>query len=182
MDHYHLVVKNESHSFAYVADPTFENFTDGIKKQVNKLINAKVNPPRDGGCSFCPWSVYGIFPFFHRPLTYDEQLLGSISKMLSRVPYLCWMMNIVSSPFLPSPLLREFCSFLPYFGFPQDAPYRWIWHLEMPSPRELPRIGWNFSSCTKKERRWNCIIPLRSTLLYTAVPITSAAQHDPNGN
>ncbi|XP_014819489.1 PREDICTED: plexin-B2 [Calidris pugnax] len=41
MDHYHLVVKNESHSFAYVADPTFENFTDGIKKQVNKLINAK---------------------------------------------------------------------------------------------------------------------------------------------
>uniref|UniRef100_A0A8B9FDH7 Plexin-B2 n=1 Tax=Amazona collaria TaxID=241587 RepID=A0A8B9FDH7_9PSIT len=41
MDHYHLVVKNESHSFTYVADPTFENFTDGIKKQVNKLINAK---------------------------------------------------------------------------------------------------------------------------------------------
>ncbi|NXU84730.1 PLXB2 protein, partial [Xiphorhynchus elegans] len=41
MDHYELVVKNESHSFAYVADPTFENFTDGIKKQVNKLINAK---------------------------------------------------------------------------------------------------------------------------------------------
>lgn len=29
--------------------------------------------------------------------------------MLSRVPYLCWMMNIVNSPFLP--LLREFCSF-----------------------------------------------------------------------
>ncbi|XP_025936353.1 plexin-B2 isoform X2 [Apteryx rowi] len=41
MDHYHLVVKNESHSFAYVADPTFENFTDGVKKQVNKLIHAK---------------------------------------------------------------------------------------------------------------------------------------------
>ncbi|XP_015130710.3 plexin-B2 isoform X1 [Gallus gallus] len=41
MDHYQLVVKNESHSFTYVADPTFENFTDGIKKQVNKLINAK---------------------------------------------------------------------------------------------------------------------------------------------
>ena len=54
MDHYHLVVKNESHSFAYVADPTFENFTNGIKKQVNKLINAKVNLSRDGGCSFCP--------------------------------------------------------------------------------------------------------------------------------
>ncbi|NXD09615.1 PLXB2 protein, partial [Nothocercus nigrocapillus] len=41
MDHHQLVVKNESHSFAYVADPTFENFTDGIKKQVNKLIHAK---------------------------------------------------------------------------------------------------------------------------------------------
>lgn len=54
MDHYKLVVKNESHSFAYVADPTFENFTDGIKKQVNKLINAKVNLLKVGGCSFCP--------------------------------------------------------------------------------------------------------------------------------
>ncbi|NWJ10312.1 PLXB2 protein, partial [Crypturellus undulatus] len=41
MDHHQLIVKNESHSFAYVADPTFENFTDGIKKQVNKLIHAK---------------------------------------------------------------------------------------------------------------------------------------------
>ncbi|XP_034984269.2 plexin-B2 isoform X2 [Zootoca vivipara] len=27
--------------FQYVADPTFENFTDGVKKQVNKLIHAK---------------------------------------------------------------------------------------------------------------------------------------------
>ncbi|KAM4676291.1 plexin-B2 isoform 1-T2 [Discoglossus pictus] len=27
--------------FTYIADPTFENFTDGIKKQVNQLINAK---------------------------------------------------------------------------------------------------------------------------------------------
>lgn len=69
MDHYHLVVKNESHSFAYVADPTFENFTDGIKKQVNKLINAKVNLSGNGGCSFCPWSTYGIFPSFLEPLT-----------------------------------------------------------------------------------------------------------------
>ncbi|KAM8820267.1 plexin-B2 [Eudromia elegans] len=41
MDHHQLVVKNETHSFVYVADPTFENFTDGIKKQVNKLIHAK---------------------------------------------------------------------------------------------------------------------------------------------
>ncbi|NP_001017322.2 plexin-B2 precursor [Xenopus tropicalis] len=28
-------------SFLYIPDPTFENFTDGIKKQVNNLINAK---------------------------------------------------------------------------------------------------------------------------------------------
>lgn len=54
MDRFKLVVKNESHSFAYVADPTFENFTDGIKKQVNKLINAKVNLSKVGACSFCP--------------------------------------------------------------------------------------------------------------------------------
>ncbi|XP_053109214.1 plexin-B2 isoform X2 [Hemicordylus capensis] len=31
----------ESTEFQYVADPTFENFTDGVKKQVNKLIHAK---------------------------------------------------------------------------------------------------------------------------------------------
>lgn len=87
------------------------------------------------------------FSFLSQTLTYDEHLLGSIPEMLSRVPYLCWMMNIVSSPFLP--LLREFCSFLLYFGFPQDtpscSPYDSVWHLEMPSPKELPRIGWNFS-------------------------------------
>ncbi|XP_062990148.1 plexin-B2 isoform X2 [Elgaria multicarinata webbii] len=34
---YHTVEKD----FQYVADPTFENFTDGVKKQVNKLIHAK---------------------------------------------------------------------------------------------------------------------------------------------
>lgn len=33
----------ERQDFQYVADPTFENFTDGVKKQVNKLIHAKVN-------------------------------------------------------------------------------------------------------------------------------------------
>lgn len=64
MDRYNLVVKNESHSFAYVADPTFENFTDGIKKQVNKLINAKVNLSWGGGCSVCPWH----FSFLSRTL------------------------------------------------------------------------------------------------------------------
>lgn len=37
----HTVDLNDS--FQYVADPTFENFTDGVKKQVNKLIHAKVN-------------------------------------------------------------------------------------------------------------------------------------------
>ncbi|OCT89064.1 plexin-B2 [Xenopus laevis] len=34
------LLTNELSSF-YIPDPTFENFTDGIKKQVNNLINAK---------------------------------------------------------------------------------------------------------------------------------------------
>uniref|UniRef100_A0A8C3S3G2 Plexin B2 n=1 Tax=Chelydra serpentina TaxID=8475 RepID=A0A8C3S3G2_CHESE len=42
MDGYNLVLNTENNDpFKYVADPTFENFTDGIKKQVNKLIHAK---------------------------------------------------------------------------------------------------------------------------------------------
>ncbi|XP_067420426.1 plexin-B2 isoform X2 [Emydura macquarii macquarii] len=42
MDGYNLVLSTENNDpFKYVADPTFENFTDGIKKQVNKLIHAK---------------------------------------------------------------------------------------------------------------------------------------------
>ncbi|XP_019399008.1 PREDICTED: plexin-B2 [Crocodylus porosus] len=41
MDGYDLLVKIDNIPFSYVADPTFENFTDGIKKQVNKLIHAK---------------------------------------------------------------------------------------------------------------------------------------------
>ncbi|XP_060633753.2 plexin-B2 [Anolis sagrei] len=40
-----ILIKMDGHvverDFQYVADPTFENFTDGIKKQVNKLIHAK---------------------------------------------------------------------------------------------------------------------------------------------
>lgn len=41
-----LVIKMDGHKecrneFQYIADPTFENFTDGIQKQVNKLIHAK---------------------------------------------------------------------------------------------------------------------------------------------
>ncbi|XP_044279378.1 plexin-B2 isoform X2 [Varanus komodoensis] len=40
-----ILIKMDGHTvqrdFQYVADPTFENFTDGIKKQVNKLIHAK---------------------------------------------------------------------------------------------------------------------------------------------
>ncbi|XP_061496174.1 plexin-B2 isoform X2 [Rhineura floridana] len=40
-----IVIKMDGHQeekdFQYVADPTFENFTDGVKKQVNKLIQAK---------------------------------------------------------------------------------------------------------------------------------------------
>uniref|UniRef100_A0A8C8RV06 Plexin B2 n=1 Tax=Pelusios castaneus TaxID=367368 RepID=A0A8C8RV06_9SAUR len=42
MDGYSLVLSTKNNdTFKYVADPTFENFTDGIKKQVNKLIHAK---------------------------------------------------------------------------------------------------------------------------------------------
>lgn len=46
-----MVIKMDGHTecrndFQYVADPTFENFTDGIQKQVNNLIHAKVNGPR----------------------------------------------------------------------------------------------------------------------------------------
>uniref|UniRef100_A0A452H9J0 IPT/TIG domain-containing protein n=1 Tax=Gopherus agassizii TaxID=38772 RepID=A0A452H9J0_9SAUR len=42
MDGCSLVLNAENNDpFKYVADPTFENFTDGIKKQVNKLIHAK---------------------------------------------------------------------------------------------------------------------------------------------
>lgn len=43
MDGYDLVVKIDNLPFSYVADPTFENFTDGIRKQVNNLIHAKVS-------------------------------------------------------------------------------------------------------------------------------------------
>ncbi|KAG8142822.1 hypothetical protein E2320_006012, partial [Naja naja] len=43
-----ILIKMDGHvverqDFQYVADPTFENFTDGVKKQVNKLIHAKGN-------------------------------------------------------------------------------------------------------------------------------------------
>uniref|UniRef100_A0A8C3I8V6 Plexin B2 n=1 Tax=Chrysemys picta bellii TaxID=8478 RepID=A0A8C3I8V6_CHRPI len=41
MDGYSFVLNADNDLFKYVADPTFENFTDGIKKQVNKLIHAK---------------------------------------------------------------------------------------------------------------------------------------------
>lgn len=67
MDHYKLVVKNESHSFAYVADPTFENFTDGIKKQVNKLINAKVNLSKVGARSIFLGECMEFFIPFSKP-------------------------------------------------------------------------------------------------------------------
>ncbi|KAG8439852.1 hypothetical protein GDO86_005863 [Hymenochirus boettgeri] len=41
MDGLELPLKANEVSFLYIPDPTFENFTDGIKKQVNNLINAK---------------------------------------------------------------------------------------------------------------------------------------------
>ncbi|XP_063302873.1 plexin-B2 [Pelobates fuscus] len=41
MDGYETPLQTRDLNFGYVSDPTFENFTDGIKKQVNNLINAK---------------------------------------------------------------------------------------------------------------------------------------------
>ncbi|XP_075455978.1 plexin-B2 [Ascaphus truei] len=41
MDGLELPLQTTDLSFTYIADPTFENFTNGIKKQVNNIINAK---------------------------------------------------------------------------------------------------------------------------------------------
>ncbi|XP_006888079.1 PREDICTED: plexin-B2 [Elephantulus edwardii] len=41
MDGHRALLRTEVGAFQYVADPTFENFTDGVKKQVNKLIHAQ---------------------------------------------------------------------------------------------------------------------------------------------
>ncbi|XP_017513502.1 plexin-B2 isoform X1 [Manis javanica] len=41
MDGHRALLRSEAGAFEYVADPTFENFTGGVKKQVNKLIHAR---------------------------------------------------------------------------------------------------------------------------------------------
>lgn len=41
MDGHRALLRTEAGAFEYVADPTFKNFTGGIKKQVNKLIHAQ---------------------------------------------------------------------------------------------------------------------------------------------
>ncbi|XP_021039704.1 plexin-B2 [Mus caroli] len=41
MDGHCAPLRTEAGVFEYVADPTFENFTGGVKKQVNKLIHAR---------------------------------------------------------------------------------------------------------------------------------------------
>lgn len=175
MDHYNLVVKNESHSFAYVADPTFENFTDGIKKQVNKLINAKVNLSRGDGCSVCPWSIYGIFPSLLEPLTavrYHTQNGWQTSLPLLDNEH-------CQFPFPPQPLLFRgscylFSHTLGFPGMPSPAGPD-IWKCPLPQSSQ----GLERTSHTRKE--WNCVIPNHSALLFTAVQITSAAKSDPNG-
>lgn len=45
MDGHRALLRTEAGAFEYVADPTFENFTGGVKKQVNKLIHARVRRP-----------------------------------------------------------------------------------------------------------------------------------------
>ncbi|XP_069832862.1 plexin-B2 [Dendropsophus ebraccatus] len=47
MDGFETPLETTDLSFNYVPDPTFDNFTDGIKKQVNNLINAKGNKLND---------------------------------------------------------------------------------------------------------------------------------------
>lgn len=46
MDGHRALLRTEAGAFEYVADPTFKNFTGGIKKQVNKLIHAQVRTGR----------------------------------------------------------------------------------------------------------------------------------------
>ncbi|XP_062930807.1 plexin-B2 isoform X2 [Cynocephalus volans] len=41
MDGHSALLRTEAGAFEYVPDPTFENFTGGVKKQVNKLIHAR---------------------------------------------------------------------------------------------------------------------------------------------
>ncbi|XP_036134142.1 plexin-B2 [Molossus molossus] len=41
MDGHRALLRTEAGAFEYVADPTFKNFTGGVKKQVNKLIHAQ---------------------------------------------------------------------------------------------------------------------------------------------
>ncbi|XP_035130071.3 plexin-B2 isoform X1 [Callithrix jacchus] len=41
MDGHRALLRTEAGAFEYVPDPTFENFTGGVKKQVNKLIHAR---------------------------------------------------------------------------------------------------------------------------------------------
>lgn len=45
MDGHRVLLRTEAGAFEYVPDPTFQNFTGGVKKQVNKLIHAQVRPP-----------------------------------------------------------------------------------------------------------------------------------------
>ncbi|EGW15358.1 Plexin-B2 [Cricetulus griseus] len=49
MDGHRALLRTEAGAFEYVADPTFENFTGGVKKQVNKLIHARVSRPTAWG-------------------------------------------------------------------------------------------------------------------------------------
>ncbi|XP_028387641.1 plexin-B2 isoform X1 [Phyllostomus discolor] len=41
MDGHRILLRCDAGAFEYVADPTFKNFTGGVKKQVNKLIHAQ---------------------------------------------------------------------------------------------------------------------------------------------
>lgn len=57
MDGHRALLRTEAGAFEYVADPTFENFTGGVKKQVNKLIHARVRTGLRQGWGRGGWSA-----------------------------------------------------------------------------------------------------------------------------
>lgn len=76
MDGHRALLRTEAGAFEYVADPTFENFTGGVKKQVNKLIHAQVRTVHTGSPEV--WA---------RPvLTFPDSLPAAVAPSTHRAP------------------------------------------------------------------------------------------------
>lgn len=58
MDGHRVLLRTEAGAFEYVSDPTFKNFSGGVKKQVNKLIHAQVRTAQAGARvpTRCGWA------------------------------------------------------------------------------------------------------------------------------